>query len=210
MSELGHEAHFDSLARQVEATRVFMWVFLASEVLLFTALITLYAGYRVHYPAAFAEGVHHSLREVGTLNTAVLLVSSYLVARAVLELEHGHAARAAKLTWATASLGLVFLGLKAYEYSVHIGEGLLPWAALPGAQPGAAIYHALYFLTTGAHAVHVMIGITVLLVLGTRAARGRLEGARAHHLELGALYWHLVDVVWIVLWPLYYLARDGG
>jgi cytochrome c oxidase subunit 3 len=175
------------------AARLGMWVFLASEILLFAGLFALYGAYRAHDPSAFQESVHANDKLLGSINTAVLLTSSVLLATGVetLALEGRHKT-ARRCVLGTALLGFVFLVIKAVEYRAHFAEGVLP---------GHGTFWTLYFVTTGLHAIHVTIGIIVLLVLVARLSR-----EHAHRLELGALYWHLVDVVWIFVWPLYYLA----
>lgn len=205
------EAHFESLERQREAARLGMWVFLASEILLFGALIALYATSRAEHAAGFAEGVRHADVIAGSVNTVVLLVSSYLVARAVHALRDDQPRLAAGLTGGTVLLGAVFLAIKSYEYVHHLSEGAGPAGRgalyLEHPVPGLASYFNLYWLTTGLHAFHVLVGMSVLAVLGIAVARRRFGAAHAHRLEMGALYWHLVDVVWIFLWPLYYLMK---
>lgn len=205
------EAHFESLERQRAAVRLGMWVFLSSEFLLFGALIALYATMRAHYPAGFALGVRHADVIAGSINTAVLLVSSYLIARAVRALRASQARLAAALTGGTVLLGAVFLAIKSYEYAHHLSEGAGPAGrgALYLQHPvaGLASYFNLYWFTTSLHAFHVLVGISVLAFFGVAIVRRRLGAGHAHRLEVGALYWHLVDVVWIFLWPLYYLMK---
>ncbi|MBX3226600.1 MAG: cytochrome c oxidase subunit 3 [Labilithrix sp.] len=170
--------------------RLGMWVFLASEVLFFAVLFTLYAGARVHHPAAFHTAIHeHADKLLGSINTAVLLASSTLVAVAVHAAREERRARAILLALASALLGAVFLALKGTEYLAHAREGLVP---------GSAPFWSLYYTMTGLHSLHVLAGV-VALVLASRSER-------AHVLENVGLYWHFVDVVWIFLWPLFYLA----
>ncbi|HEY8431686.1 MAG TPA: cytochrome c oxidase subunit 3 [Sandaracinaceae bacterium] len=206
-----HEAHFESLARQREAARLGTWIFLASEVLLFAGLFTLYAAQRAEHPRGFAEGIRHADVIAGSVNTFVLLGSSFLVAAAVHLLRDGRRRMAAWLTAGTIALGLVFLGLKAYEYARHAREGALPGGRTPfyleHPEEGLAAYFNLYWVSTSLHAVHVIVGLGVLAWLLLAMLRRRLGGARAHRLEMGALYWHLVDSIWIFLWPLFYLLR---
>lgn len=204
-------AHFDSLEKQRNAARFGMWVFLASEVLLFGALLALYATQRAEHPRGFLEGMHHADVVAGSINTFVLLVSSYLIARAVHALRDDQRRLAAALTTGTVALGLVFLGIKAYEYTAHIREGAIPggrtalYAEFP--DHGLVSYFNLYWITTSLHGIHVVIGMSVLAVFAVLLWRERLSSVGAHRLEIGALYWHLVDVIWIFLWPLYYLMR---
>lgn len=191
-------AHFESREKQAHAARLGMWVFLASEVLLFAALFTLFAGYRTHFPDAFRRGVHANAKDLGSINTAVLLVSSALVAAGVHALREGRRRAARWLVLGTIALGGVFLAIKATEYGRHLHEGIVP--GLAGAEPGIAQFWTLYYGMTGLHSVHVAIGMVVLAVMLFGIARG------AHRLEVAAIYWHLVDLVWIFLWPVFYLA----
>ncbi len=204
-----HAAHFESLARQQTAARFAMWVFLASELLLFAGLFFLYMCYRLYWPAAFASGVGHNHALLGTVNTIVLITASITVAMGLRKLQHGAPRAAFRLVATTVLLAGLFLVVKLTEYGVHIDEGILPGGRgryfAEGALPGEAAFFTLYWLTTGLHAIHVTVGAGVLLVMAWRIRRGTL---RAAQLELGALYWHLVDAIWIFLWPLYYLT--GG
>lgn len=204
------QAHFEDLSKQTHAARLGMWVFLASEILFFGALFTLYAGYRGEYPAAFREAAGHTDLLLGSANTVILITASFLVALAVSAVRVARDRRASFLLVAAACLGLIFLLLKGLEYSHHFAHGIYPGiyyhdARLPG--DGAKIFFTLYYLMTGLHAVHVMGGIVVLLLLARSTHRGRYTPEWHTPLELGGLYWHLVDVVWIFLWPIFYLIR---
>ena len=205
-----HEEHFESLAQQAHAARFGMWIFLASEVLLFGALFALFASYRVHYPAAFREAVAHNTKILGSINTGVLLVSSTLVACSVHVLRASRVRLAAGLVATTMTLGVVFLAIKLTEWLEHFREGIYPGGAgryfesHPTA--GFSQFWTLYFGMTGLHAIHVIIGLTVLGTMLVSLLRGRLTAVHSHRLEISALYWHLVDLVWIFLWPLFYLA----
>lgn len=197
---------FESLARQHATVRFGMWVFLGSESLLFAGLLALFAAYRAQFPAEFAAAAGHADVALGTANTYVLLTSSLTVALALHEAQRGRR-RALLFLAATIVLGLVFLVLKGIEYGHHLAVGIAPghtyaFAELPAR--GHALYFTLYYLLTGLHALHVTGGILALAWLGVRLQRARpsLVG-----LECGALYWHLVDLVWLFLWPLLYLIR---
>ncbi len=202
--------HFQDLTRQAHAARLGMWVFLASEVLFFAGLFALYATYRVEHPVGFGEGVLHNTLALGTTNTAVLLVSSYTIALAVHELRRGKTRAATALTAATLLLGLCFLVIKGLEYAEHFREGIYPGGV--GAffrmhrESGIEMFFTLYFCMTGLHALHVIAGMCVLGFLLRQVVRGRIGPARSYPLAVGAVYWHLVDAVWIFLWPLFYLV----
>lgn len=200
----------ERLEQRAHAARLGMWVFLASELLLFTGLLALYASYRAHDPSSFQRAVHHNTKVLGSINTAVLLASSALAASSVHALRGGRRRRAIACMLGTCALGSLFLGIKVVEYRSHFAEGIYPggvgrYFAEEGAR-GAVEYWTLYFATTGLHAIHVTIGLVVLGTLTLSMLRGRLAAESSHRLELGATYWHLVDVIWIFVWPLYYLA----
>jgi cytochrome c oxidase subunit 3 len=202
--------HFEDLETQEHAARLGLWVFLASEVLLFGALFALFASYRAQFPAAFHDAVVHNAKLLGTINTGVLLVSSTLIACSVHALRAGRRKGAALLVAGTMTLAFVFLAIKATEYGEHFSAGIFPggrgaFFAARGLR-GFAQFWTLYYGMTGLHAVHVTVGIVVLGSLLAGILRGTLTATNAYRLELGATYWHLVDLVWIFLWPLFYLA----
>jgi cytochrome c oxidase subunit 3 len=204
------ESHFQDAEQQAHAARLGMWVFLASEVLLFGALIALFASYQAHYPETFRQAVHENTKVFGSINTGVLLTSSILVACSVHTLRAGRMRLAKWLVFGTIVLGLVFLVIKLTEYAKHFDDGIYPGGVgrfFEGhTARGFSEFWTLYFGMTGLHAFHVTVGMTVLGVMLIGMARGTVTPASAHRLELGAVYWHLVDVIWIFLWPLFYLA----
>lgn len=210
VAEAEHAEHFESLERQAHASRLGMWVFLATELLLFGAAFALFLAYQFEHTSAFHEGVKHNTKLLGSINTGVLLVSSTLVAGAVHAIRDGRRNVAAALVGSTIFLGLVFLVIKLTEYAKHFDEGIYPGGVgrffVEHPQRGLSEFWTLYFGMTGLHAVHVTVGCTVLSVLLVQLLRGSLTQTNAHRLEIGAIYWHLVDVIWIFLWPLFYLA----
>lgn len=197
---------FKARGRQHQATTLGMWVFLASEALLFAGLFAGYAVYRNLYPAGFLVAGRHTDVVFGTVNTGLLMTSSFTLAAA------GNAARASlfalarRLVWVTISLGLLFLVLKGFEYREDIAKGLVPGPAFPLAERGALLFFSFYWIMTGIHAVHVTCGLIALtrLQIASRDAPGWLAGSTSE--EVTALYWHLVDVIWIVLYPILYLG----
>lgn len=200
--------HFESIERQGRTATLGMWIFLASEILFFGALFALYAAYRVRSPAAFADAVQHNTLYFGSLNTAVLLTSSFLVALGVHAVRHGAERKATKYVLATAVLGVVFLSIKGYEYVEHFRHGIFPGTPGHGAADASAFW-TLYYLMTGLHALHVTVGVVVLFVFALLLRSRRVTAAAPHSLENAALYWHLVDIIWLFLWPCFYLT-DGG
>jgi cytochrome c oxidase subunit 3 len=211
-----HVPYFQDLERQAHAARLGMWVFLASELLLFSGLFALYASYRAHYPQAFGWGVEHNVRLLGTVNTAVLICSSYAVASSVQVLRQGRARLAVALIAFTLACGVAFLVIKGYEYAGHFREGVFPggqgefFRENTAQGQGLKLFYTLYFLMTGLHGIHVVVGMGVLTWLLVQILRGKLAPPFTHPLDNGAIYWHLVDVVWIFLWPLFYLTPGSS
>ncbi len=203
---IGH--HFSSIGRQTEAMRLGMWLFLATEVLLFAGLFCGYAVYRYEFPLAFQECSRHLNIGLGTLNTVVLISSSFTVAMAIYYARTDKKRAAAAFLVVTLLFALAFLGIKAIEYTAHFREHALPgkyYAFAEVTVPGAAMFYAMYFLMTGLHGVHVVAGMSVLSYILWRTLQGRYTSRYSVGIELGGLYWHLVDLVWIFLYPLLYL-----
>jgi cytochrome c oxidase subunit III len=188
-----------------------MWVFLASEVLFFGALLVAYAYGRSHWPAGFAAASRETHVVIGTVNTALLLTSSALVALAVaLGETRERRGRVPLLLWGACALGLAFIALKGVEYAKEFHEHLVPGASFRlQDESGAQLFYVLYFLATGLHAVHLTIGIAILAVFAHGSRRSR-PWASAPRIEAAGLYWHFVDVVWIFLYPLIYLGGRSG
>lgn len=185
-----------------------MWIFLATEVLFFGALLLAYAYGRSHWPQGFAVASRHTDVVLGSVNTALLLTSSALVALAVASDES--AARRSWLLGTAAALGLAFLVIKGAEYRREWQEGLFPGVGFSlAAQQGAALFFMLYFLMTGLHALHLLIGMALLGVFAWGTAR-KAAWAPRRRVEVAGLYWHFVDVVWIFLYPLIYLVSRSS
>ena len=211
------EAHpafqYADLPQQHEAAQLGMWTFLATEVMFFGGLILAYCVYRYGYPAAFAAAGRHTGIAVGTANTAILLTSSFLVAWAVVAAKAGSGRLAAGASSGAAFLGAVFLGLKGYEYLQEYREQLVPALNFAFEQAhvhGAALFFMFYFVATGLHALHVAIGIVVLMIVAWRARQGAYSSHYHAPITLAGLYWHFVDLVWIFLFALIYLPGRSG
>jgi len=200
------EIQYATLEQQSDSAQLGIWVFLATETLFFGALLLGYAVLRHAYPAGFAEAGRETKIIIGTVNTAVLLTSSATMAWAVHAAGSGHRRLLTLMLAITAALGLVFLGLKGVEYSEEYAERLVPGFNFDPAH-GAAVelFYFLYFVLTGLHAVHLTIGIAVVVVIAVRARRGAFSPAYYTPVEVTGLYWHFVDLVWIFLFPLLYL-----
>ncbi len=204
------EEHYGDLATQTHAARLGMWIFLASEVLLFTGLFAVYFAYRAEYAAEFKQAAKHTDLLLGSADTVILICASFLVALGVREVRQGRSGRTEWLLWGAVALGALFEILKGTEYLHHFSEGIYPGAyyqleALP--TPGANAFFTLYFLMTGLHALHVAGGMAVLAWLAVGTRRGAYTPGYHTPLELGGMYWHLVDVIWVFLWPMFYLLR---
>jgi cytochrome c oxidase subunit 3 len=190
-----------------------MWLFLTSEVLLFGALFGLYTGYRLRFGREFAEAANHNNLTIGSANTVILISSSFLAAYAVHAVRVSRNRTAALSLAATVGLGLLFLFLKSLEYRQHFAQGIFPgrlYAFEALKSHGANLFFTLYFFMTGLHALHVIGGLLALFTVLVFTWRGRYTRERHTSLELTVLYWHLVDVIWIFLWPLMYLAAQGA
>jgi cytochrome c oxidase subunit III len=201
--------HFDSLDQQVHAIRLGMWLFLGTEVLLFAGLFLGYSVYRHLYHATFHEASRHLDLFLGGLNTVVLITSSLSVALAYHFVKMGKNRVAVGMLIFTILCALAFLVVKAFEYRDKFRHGSLPgqWFhdhTLEG-MPGANLFYTVYFLTTGLHAFHVIVGMGVLIWVLKRLVQGDFSPEYHIAVEMGGLYWHLVDLVWIFLFPLLYL-----
>jgi len=204
--ELQH--HFDSMEQQRDASALGMWVFLVTEILFFGGLFLAYTVYRAQYPRAFAEASRHLDITLGTLNTAVLIISSLTMALAVYSAALGRRKAIMGFLGATMALGATFLGVKAVEYTHKFHDHLVPGPGFrfPGPDAKQAeIFFSLYFAMTGLHAAHMIIGLGLLTVLVLQARKGRYGPEYYTPVEISGLYWHFVDIVWIFLFPLLYL-----
>ena len=221
----GHSmvAHqFDDLAQQHEASTLGMWAFLATEIMFFGGALTGYAVYRHSYYDAFAAASKLENWRIGGFNTGVLLVSSLSVALAVHAAQMGSRRGIVRWLLVTMLFGGIFLAVKAYEYNHLFHEHLVPGAHFdrpPAGEGGAEhkahfpehlrgpaqIFYAFYFGLTGLHALHMVIGIAIILYVAWMAHRGRFTPEYHNPVEMTGLYWHFVDIVWIFLYPLLYL-----
>jgi cytochrome c oxidase subunit 3 len=200
--------HFDTQEQQDGAIRLGMWLFLGTEVLLFAGLFLGYTVYRHFYHQAFHEASKSLDVVLGAANTVILITSSLFVALGYNDIKKGQNKRAAALIIATILCALAFLVIKAFEYKAKFDHGSLPgkWYANEHiTAPGANLYFTIYFLSTGLHAFHVIVGASVLLWVLMGVMRGKYGPRNYVAVELGGLYWHLVDLVWIFLFPLLYL-----
>jgi cytochrome c oxidase subunit 3 len=208
--------HFEDLDQQHEAAEMGMWLFLITECMLFGGLFLAYLVYRYWYPEGFAAGGHTMDVWLGTFNTAVLLTSSLTMALGAHFATIGRRQPALTSLGLTMLLGLVFLLIKAYEYHHKYEEHLIPFGGLPFVwhgqhEVGVHVFLTLYFVMTGLHAVHMLIGLALVGTLAWLVNRSHpaTRGALSHNC---GLYWHFIDLVWVYLFPLFYLVsvRGGG
>lgn len=207
------EEQFDDAVQQREAATLGMWVFLSTEILFFGVLFASYVICRILYPDGFASASRHTDMLLGTIETAVLLISSSLIALGVRAIKLDQRRSASWLLGATAVLGVSFLVMHGFEYYKEYTEHLIP--GINFAQSGAhaqaiELFFCLYYFITGFHSLHVIIGVCVIATLTLRVAHGAFGPRRHTTLELVALYWHLVDIVWIFVYPIIYLVGRSG
>jgi cytochrome c oxidase subunit III len=205
-----HAHQFASAEQQRDVATLGMWVFLGTEVLFFGGLFITYTIYRSWYPAAFMGGSRELLMWAGTTNTAVLITSSLTMALAVHSAQIGERRLLLVFLAVTMALGVVFLGIKGFEYYTEYIEHHVPGFGLPFTFAGpeaqhAKIFFSLYFIMTGLHAVHMIIGLGIMAVMAWLAWRGTITKDYFNPIEVSGLYWHFVDIVWIFLYPLLYL-----
>jgi cytochrome c oxidase subunit 3 len=200
--------HFETIQQQEGALRLGMWLFLGTEVLLFAGLFLGYTVYRYFFHEAFHEASRHLSLTLGTINTIVLITSSLSVALGYYAIKQGRQKLCAGMLIFTILCAVAFLGIKSVEYAEKFREGALPgkWYHFHEiTAPGANLYYTVYFLATGLHAFHVIVGASVLAFILVRVLKGHYGPKNYVAVELGGLYWHLVDLVWIFLFPLLYL-----
>ena len=205
--------HFDNLAQQGEASTLGMWVFLVTEVLFFGGLFLVYLVYRSTYPEAFIAGSHELDVLLGGINTAALITSSLTMALAVHAAQTGHRRTLMIFLVVTMVLGAAFLGIKSVEYYHKFVEHHVPG---PGFQfeeeyiKHAQLFFSLYFIMTGLHALHMIIGLGIMTWMLWWSWRGVVSAEYYSPIEISGLYWHFVDIVWIFLFPLLYLLGRHG
>ena len=222
--------HFENMEQQREASTLGMWVFLVTEIMFFGGMFLAYTLYRSKFPQAFASASNHLDIALGAVNTGVLILSSFTMALAVYGTQVGRRKLQIFCLSVTIVLGLTFLGIKAVEYYDKYVDNLIPGTLIPGHPfhpevqtpdtsfdehklhllPGARVenvemFYWIYFAMTGMHAVHMIIGVGLLSVLLYFSIKGRYDPEYHSPIEVTGLDWHVVDIVWIYLFPLLYL-----
>ena len=208
--------HFDTPAQQFDAAKLGMWVFLAQELLFFSGLFVAYGVYRSWYPEMFKAASHQLDKIMGGTNTVVLLFSSFTAAMAVRSSQLGKQKETGRFLLVTIACAFGFLIIKFFEYRHKFEAGLLPSryyhphlehlaAGSPPLPQNTGSFFGIYFMMTGVHGIHVIVGIGVLIWIYLRNQRGDFSKEFFTPVDIAALYWHLVDLVWIYLFPLLYL-----
>jgi len=188
------------------ASKIGMWLFLFTEMLLFAGLFIVYTVYRFRNPVAFHLAAHELSKLIGTINTILLLISSMTVAMSVTSIQKGNKKLTLYLLAITLLLGIAFLVNKYFEWGAKIEHGFYPGSSLlPDLGYGDTLFFGLYFFMTGLHAFHIIVGMIILCVVFSRVYNDKITFDNFSLLENGGLYWHLVDLIWIFLFPLFYL-----
>lgn len=187
--------------------KIGMWLFLYSEIILFGGLFVLYAAYFHEHPESFAAGGKELDRIIGALNTVVLLLSSFTVAASITAIQRGSRKLTIGLLGFSIVCGCVFLVNKYFEWGAKIQHDIYPNSeTLVNGEPGLNIFFGLYYVITGLHGLHVIIGMVLLSISLVLVLVGKIDGSRLSMLDNSGLYWHLVDLIWIFVFPLFYLV----
>ena len=199
--------HFDNAEQEFESAKLGMWAFLVTEVLFFGALFVAYTILRGLYPEMFIEANHHLSWKMGTFNTVVLIASSFTMVMAVRSSQLSKKESTSVYLLLTFILAGVFMIVKYFEYVEKIDHGYLPFKFFDGAAVAENIhlFFGLYFTMTGLHGLHILIGMGLIIWLILRNNRGEFHADYFTPVEMVGLYWHLVDLIWIFLFPLFYL-----
>ena len=201
MAELAHTEH-----RDYTGAKLGMWLFLFTEILLFGGMFLLYSIYRTVHTEGFHEAAKEMNLVLGAINTVILLTSSMTMALSISAVKQGFRIRSLIYQAATIILGLAFLGNKFFEWRDHILHGYYPNSPeLLAMSHGKILYFGLYYVMTGIHGLHVLIGVGIICFTFILTLRGVISSADFIKLENTGLFWHLVDVIWIYLFPLFYL-----
>jgi cytochrome c oxidase subunit III len=194
------------LHRDDYGSKIGMWLFIFTELLLFGGLFLVYAVFRYQKPVAFHLAGEELDVVVGTVNTIILLFSSMTVAMSITAVQLGQRKRSVLLIAITIGLALIFMINKYFEWAGKLSHGIYPGSGvLAELGTGEVLFFGLYYIMTGLHALHILIGIVILAVVLVKVRNSSINAGNLVLLENGALYWHLVDLIWIFLFPLFYL-----
>ncbi len=200
--------HFDKADTQFEANKLGVWLFLTTEILLFGGLFCAFFIFREKYLPGFVEGHHHLDKIMGSINTCALIASSLTMALGVRSAQQSKKNATVAFLFLTLLLAGVFLVIKYFEYSHKFHEGLLPGKYFTGQMVHHAVptFFSVYFMMTGIHGIHVVIGMGLITWVLIRASKNQFSSRYYWPVEGVGLYWHLVDLIWIYLFPLLYLV----
>jgi len=202
--------HFVDAEQQFDSAKMGMWIFLVTEILFFGGLFATYTVFRVMHPDLFAEASKELDVLWGTVNTLVLIGSSLTVAMAIKSAQLNQTRNVAINLCITIVLAFIFLMIKYFNWMHHFSLGIYPGTAYSFTgidNPHASIFFSLYYLMTGLHGIHVIVGIGIMTWLLVKTLKGEFNSEYYTPLEIGGLYWHLVDIIWIFLYPLFYLIH---
>ncbi len=203
-----HASSVEHVHRDDVGSRMGMWLFLFTELVLFGGLFIAYAVYRFTYPVEFQLAARELDTLLGTINTIILLTSSLTAAMSITAMQEGKKDLTLLLLGITIVLAGLFLVNKYFEWGHKFDIGLYPQSSVMLAKPaGEVMYFGLYYVMTGLHGLHVIIGMALLAWVMRQVATGAIHQGSYVRLESGALYWHLVDIIWIFLFPLFYLLH---
>ena len=204
--------HFVSMDQQFDASKLGMWLFLITEILLFSGMFVAYTVYRAWHPEVFVVASEALNPWLGGFNTIVLLFSSFTVASAIHYIQKGDQRKLAINLTLTILCAAAFMVVKYFEYTAKFDHGIFPGANLDAHGeyaiyniPYAAQFFSIYFVMTGIHGLHVLVGMGMFAWLLSRTIRGHFSSEYYTPIELTGLYWHIVDIIWIFLFPLMYL-----
>lgn len=203
---MNERAHTTNEHRDYTGAKIGMWLFLFTEILLFGGLFLVYSVYRDAHTADFHVAAQELSTSIGAINTVILLTSSLTMALSITALQRSEKIRSALFQAATLFLGVAFLMNKYFEWSEHIHHGFYPGAPeLLAKGHGQVLFFGLYYVMTGIHGIHVLIGMGLIASMLVLTLREKISGDDYVKLENTGLFWHLVDVIWIYLFPLFYL-----
>lgn len=192
--------------RDDEASKIGMWIFIFTELLLFGGLFVVYSVYRYINPQAFHLAAEELSPMVGTINTVILLVSSMTIAMSITAIQQKRKTLALGLMWITQILAFAFLVNKYFEWSGKIGHGIFPGSeVLLQTSQGEILFFGLYYAMTGLHALHIIVGMAFIGYVMVLVKKDLVQHDNFAIMENSGLYWHLVDLIWIFLFPLFYL-----
>lgn len=203
--------HFSHPEQQASAEKLGMWLFLATEILMFGGLFVGYVIYHGEYPKIFKAGSHFLDWKKGAINTVVLLVSSFTMAMSIYYAQKDNIKKCQQMLISTFVCGVVFMLIKYLEYSHKFHEGIYPGKFFSytgeGFVEGLPLYFSFYYLMTGLHASHVLIGLALIGWMILKTYKNQISSYNYQPLEYVGLFWHLVDLIWIYLFPLLYLVE---